>query len=321
VALEDALARAAAVTVERLGATAGEQFLVVYNEHLVEIATAITAAANCTGCHARALMFPPTARNGDEPPDNVAAALSSVDAAAMVTKFSLSHTRARIAATEKGVRIAGMAGGIDSDIFCRLLPTDYASLESRGRALAEQLTAADRCRITSPEGTEVELVIRGRTGRSDDGDLRRPGAFGNLPAGEAYIAPNEELGEGLVVFDGSLTAWGLLDEPLRVELAGGRIVGASGGAAARFLLDTLDSAGPAGRVIAELGVGTNPMARIGGRIIEDEKAAGTIHIAFGTNISLGGANYAAVHLDGVVRNPTVELDGTRLGETSMPPVA
>jgi aminopeptidase len=305
-----ALDRAAAVTVERLGGAEGELFLVVYNDDLREIADAI-AAASC-GCLVRSLSFPPTARNGEEPPDEVAAALSSADVAAMVTKFSLSHTMARIAATEKGVRIAGMAGGIDTDIFRRLLPTDYATLESSGLALAKRLTAADRCRITSEGGTGVELALTGRRGFSDDGDLRRPGAFGNLPAGEAYVAPNEDEGDGVVVFDGSLTAWGLLDEPLRVELAAGRIVAAGGGAAAEFLLDTLDEAGPAGRVIAELEIGTNPNARIGGRIIEDEKAAGTIHIAFGTNVSLGGQNYAAVHLDGVVRDAVVELDGTTL---------
>ena len=198
---------------------------------------------------------------------------------------------------------------ISLDIFTRTLPVDYAELESRGRALADQLTAAERCHIVAPAGTDVELHLTGRTGRSDDGDLRAPGAFGNLPAGEAYIAPFEHAGEGMIVFDASIASSGLLDVPLRVDFVGGRAVAATGGEAAAVLLAVLDYGGENGRVVAELGIGTNPSATIIGRILEDEKAVGTIHIAFGTNTGIGGENQASVHIDGVVRAPTVELDG------------
>ena len=182
------LARAAATTVERLGVASGEAFLVVYNEELAPIAEAIAAAARDRADSVRALSFPPLTRNGEEPPEDVAAALLEADAAALVTTYSLSHTRARLAATNSGARIASMPG-ITVDMFLRTLPIDYTHLETLGRKLAAQLTEADRCRITAPAGTDVELVLRGREGRSDDGDLRAPGAFGNLPAGEAYIAP------------------------------------------------------------------------------------------------------------------------------------
>src|SRR5439155_1097785 len=134
-------------------------------------------------------------------------------AAALVTTYSLSHTRARLAATSKGARIASMPG-ITVDMFERTLPIDYTHLETLGRTLAAQLTAAERCHVTAPAGTDVELVLRGREGRSDDGDLRAPGAFGNLPAGEAYIAPFEQEGEGTIVFDASVASSGLLAEPL-----------------------------------------------------------------------------------------------------------
>ena len=144
---------------------------------------------------------------------------------------------------------------------------------------------------------------------ADDGDLREAGAFGNLPAGEAYIAPFEAEGSGTIVFDGSLASWGLLAEPLRIELDRGRAAEATGGEAAPWLLSALDAGGPNGRVIAELGIGTNPSATIIGKILEDEKVEGTIHLAFGTNTGIGGENQASVHIDGLVRDPTVELDG------------
>jgi leucyl aminopeptidase (aminopeptidase T) len=113
----------------------------------------------------------------------------------------------------------------------------------------------------------------------------------------------------MIAFDGSLAGWGLLDEPLSIKLEHGRAVTIGGGAAARWLLETLEDGGEHGRTIAELGIGTNPGAEISGVILEDEKAEGTIHFAFGTNTSFGGANQAAVHIDGLVREAIVELDG------------
>jgi aminopeptidase len=302
------LGHAAETTVHRLGVGERESFLVVYNDELGPIAEAIAEAARPLVRSVRALSFPTLTRNGEEPPDDVAAALVAADAAALVTTFSLSHTRARIEATLKGTRVASMPG-ITVDMFARTLPIDYLHLELVGRALAAQLTDAEHCHIVAPAGTDVELVLRGRTGRSDDGDLREAGAFGNLPAGEAYIAPFEQEGEGRISFDGSVASSGLLQQPLLVEFAGGRAVAASGGEAADMLLATLDAGGPNGRVVAELGIGTNPSATIIGKILEDEKVQGTIHIAFGTNTGIGGENQAAVHIDGVVRDPTVELDG------------
>jgi aminopeptidase len=308
VASAEQVRRAAETTVQRLGVASGEAFVVAYNEELAEIADAVAAAGREAGAETRALSFPALTRNGEEPPEVVARALFDAGAAALVTTFSLSHTHARAEATKRGARIASMPG-ITVDMFARTLPVDYAHLESAGRTLAALLTEADRCRLTTAAGTDVELDLGGRTGRSDDGDLREAGAFGNLPAGEGYVAPVESGANGTIVFDGSLATWGLLDEPVQVELVDGRAHAATGGEAAAWLLATLDAGGENGRVIAELGIGTNPAATITGFVLEDEKVEGTIHIAFGTNTGIGGENEASVHIDGVIHSPTVELDG------------
>jgi leucyl aminopeptidase (aminopeptidase T) len=301
------LARAAATTVECLGVAPGERFLVVYNPELAEIAEAVAEAGRATTDATEALGFPTLSRHGEEPPPEIAAALLEADAAALITGYSLSHTAARVAGTQRGLRVASMPS-ILRETFVRAVPVDYPHIEAVGRRLAAELTAADRCRITAPGGTDVELVLSGREGRSDDGDLRTPGAFGNLPAGEGYIAPVETEGNGRIVFDGSLASLGVLGEPVAVELEGGRAVSARGGVAER-LLAILDAGGENGRFIAELGIGTNPAAEIVGVILEDEKVEGTIHLAFGTSASIGGQNVASVHLDGLVLSPTVELDG------------
>ena len=305
---KDEPAMAADVALDRLGLSGGDDFLVVANPELVEIATGLAEAARARTQTVRIQEFEPTSRDGEEPPAAVATAMRQASAIAIVTRYSLSHTQARMAATRAGARIASMPN-ITAAIFARTIPLDYAQLQRVGRALASKLTGATVCRVTAPGGTDVELSLRGREAICDDGDLLEPGAWGNLPAGEAFIAPLEHEGRGTIVFDGSLAGWGLLEEPLSIELEQGRAIDAAGDAAAEWLLETLKAGGDNGRTIAELGIGTNPRATISGAILEDEKAEGTVHFAFGTNIGIGGANQAAVHIDGLVREAKVELDG------------
>jgi leucyl aminopeptidase (aminopeptidase T) len=57
----------------------------------------------------------------------------------------------------------------------------------------------------------------------------------------------------------------------------------------------------------------NPLAGITGNMIVDEKAARTCHFAIGSNYDQDGP--ALIHLDGLVKEPTIELemdDGSRL---------
>jgi leucyl aminopeptidase (aminopeptidase T) len=118
----------------------------------------------------------------------------------------------------------------------------------------------------------------------------------------------------MIVYDGALGGYGLLETPVEVTVSEGRMVSAVGGAAGPWLEATLDAGGEFGRSIAELGIGTNPAARLTGNVLEDEKALGTIHLAFGTSLGIGGVNRSSVHIDGLVLRPTVELDGQVLME-------
>lgn len=301
---------AAAVVLDRLAVAASDAFLVVSNPgaaHMAEFAGAVASAARKRTQRVDVCEYISATRDGEEPPDAVAAAMGSATAVVLLTRFSLSHTQARMSATRRGARIASMSG-ITPDALVRALPADYEHLRRSGQALAARLTAACKCHVTAPAGTDVRLLLADRTAICDDGDLRDPGAFGNLPAGEAYIAPVEDEASGSIVFDGSLGGWGLLEEPLEVLVDGGRIADATGGVAAEWLLETLDAGGVGGRVIAEFGIGTNPCAQVGGAVVEDEKAIETVHFAFGSNTTMGGTNHAAVHIDALVLRPRVELD-------------
>ena len=289
-----------------LGVGPSDAVLIVHNDEQRAIAAALAAAAEPRARSVTLLAFPAASRHGEEPPANVAEAMVRADAVLAPTSWSLSHTQARIAASRRGARVATMPT-ITSETFARAVAIDYPHLKRRGDRLAARLSSARTARLTSPAGTDIVLAIEGRTGRNDDGHLRRPGSFGNLPAGEAYVAPRETFGDGIIVFDGSLAGYGRLSTPVRVAVERGRAVDADTDAGA-WLLATLDAGGPYGRCIAELGIGTNPAARLTGDVLEDEKAIGTIHVAFGASAGIGGAHAADVHIDGIMLRPTVELD-------------
>jgi leucyl aminopeptidase (aminopeptidase T) len=292
-----------------------DSVLILCNDPQLAIAEALNDAAGPRAASVRVLAFDGGTRHGEEPPADVRSAMEGATVIFAPTTFSLSHTQARQEATRRGIRMATMPG-ITEEVFRRALDVDYGELKRAGEWLAAQLSAASSCRVTSPGGTDLVVELSGRSGISDDGDLSAVGAFGNLPAGEAFIAPLETSGEGTIVFDGALGGYGLLEEPVPVVLSEGRLVDTRG-AVGEWLAATLDAGGEHGRSLAELGIGTNPAARLTGNILEDEKALGTIHLAFGTSAGIGGVNRSSVHIDGLVLRPTLELDGRRLLEDGL----
>ncbi len=300
----------AEAAVDCLGVGPMDSVLVVYNDEQRVIAESLAAAAKPRARAVTMLAFPTLSRHGEEPPTEVAEAMARADVVFAPTSRSLSQTQARMEATSRGARIASLPT-ITEEIFTRAMPVDYAELKRKGEWLAARLTSASTARITSAAGTDIVLSLNGRTGRSDDGNLQQQGMFGNLPAGEGYIAPLETVGDGTIVFDGSLAGYGLLTSPVRITVKRGRAVEADNDAG-QWLLDTLDSGGEHGRSLAELGIGTNPAAILTGNVLEDEKVIGTMHLAFGTSAGMGGVNVAGVHIDGVVLRPTIELDGVRV---------
>ena len=302
-----AVARAVdTVLVDCLGVSKGENVLVVTDPDKVDIATALTVRARELGADAALIEMAERPTNGTEPPPQVAAAMAASDVFIAPTTKSLSHTAARRAATDAGVRAATMPG-ITADMLTRTMSADYGEVRRRSRAVAELLTDGSTVRITSPGGTDLTLGIEGRDGHPDDGDLRAPAAFGNLPAGEGYIAPVEGTASGRLAVDGSIWPLGKLTAPLVVDIEGGYVSDIGGDGADRFRA-ALSPYGRDAFSVAELGIGTNEQATLTGNVLEDEKILGTIHVAFGDNHTIGGIVRVPSHQDGIVLQPTVTID-------------
>jgi len=107
---------------------------------------------------------------------------------------------------------------------------------------------------------------------------------------------------------------GMVQDPITIEVKDGYPVTITGGEEARRLKELLQPHGKDAYNIAEFGIGTNDKAILSGKIIEDEKVLGTIHIAFGDNKSMGGTIRVASHLDGLIKHPTVLFDGLMIME-------
>ena len=227
VSFDSRLSAASGAAVQCLGVVPTDVVLVLCNEEQRAIAEALAGTAERVARSVRLVEVPASTRDGEEPSALAAQAMSEATVIFAPTTFSISHTRARMEATSRGSRIATLPG-ITPESFERALPVDYGELERAGKRMAAELTAASTCRVTARSGTDLVLSLEGREAICDDGKLQAEGAWGNLPAGEAFIAPIETSGEGSIVFDGALAGYGMLREPLRVTVSGGYAIEAAG---------------------------------------------------------------------------------------------
>ncbi len=202
--------------------------------------------------------------------------------------------------------------------FMKLLCIDYEKIRQRQAALKQAFDSASEARLKSAAGTDLFFDISRFDAISADGDFREYGKGGNLPAGEVYVAPNENKTEGVLVVDASSRnrfQTALIKTPIRIEIKKGSIASIEGGPEACLLEQSLEDAALSSKYpervkkVAELGIGMNRSAKVVGATIIDEKAYGTAHVAFGSNYWFGGTIKTIIHLDQVLRKPKLFLDG------------
>jgi leucyl aminopeptidase (aminopeptidase T) len=290
-----------------MGVSPGEDVLVVCNPVTEEIGALMRIEAQGDGADATLAVMSERDTHAAEPPLAVAAAMAAADVVLAPTIQSLSHTAARKAASEAGVRI-GTLPGVTEEMLMRLMTADLEEIRRRGWAIVTALNTGSEVRITCGHGSDFRLGIEGRLGIVDAGELSNRGAFGNLPCGEGFIAPLEGTGEGTLVVDGSIAGVGLLETPVSLSVREGHLVEATGSDGAA-LMELLTVHGEDGTNVAEFGIGTNEEALLTGNILEDEKILGSAHVAFGASAAIGGIVQVPVHLDCVLLEPTVEIDG------------
>ena len=293
--------------VDYLGLTQDETLLVITDENLRDIGMEFYETSKTLCAETLLLEMPARKFNGEEPPDAVAETMKCVDAVISPTTKSLTHTKSKREASKLGVRIATMPG-ITKDTLIRCLSADPEKILETTNKVYQKMRGVNVIRVKSEAGTDIILPIRRRIIAST-GILKNIGESGNLPSGEVFVAPNEDESNGKVVFDGSIGGIGLLEEPVKVEIVAGYIKKITGGKEARLVEEMLRNVhNEKAFAVAEFGIGTNYKATLTGDILEDEKILGTIHIAFGNNLTMGGKIKVGIHVDALVKEPDVYFD-------------
>ena len=308
--MENLVKIAEGVLVSCLAVKPGEEVLIVTDDSRKAIGEALYQAAGNLGCEKILMVMGEREVSGQEPPKAVAASMKEADVVIAPTAQSLTHTNARIEAAKAGTRVATMPG-ITEEMFSRgAMTADYTAVEKLTETITEMLTKASSARIEK-DGKVLTINLNGRDGVPSPGVYREAGKCGNLPSGEAYIAPLEDGSDGEMIIDGSMVGIGKLDSPLHMVISGGKLRSVAGEKSEN--LDILLKNETNG-TLCELGIGTNEAAILNGIILEDEKVYGTVHIAFGTNTSFGGVNKAECHMDGIILRPTLYLDDVKVIE-------
>jgi len=288
-----------------MGLREKESFLVVYDKNKKRIAEIILKKAKKICRKANKIRTKIGKISGEEPPKRIANEMKKYDVVVMVTTKSLSHTDARRNACKNGARIASMPG-VSVDMIKRTLTADYNKIKKKNEKICKVLKKNKKLRLTTKKGADLVMYVN-KGIFNDNGFYHKKGDFGNLPAGEVGFAPVEGKTNGIVVVDKAMAGVGKLKKDMVMEIEKGFVKKISGGKKIKKLNRLLEKFRNKNVYnIAEFAIGTNYKAKITGKILEDEKVDGTVHIAVGDNSSFGGGKIKApVHLDGVISKPTV----------------
>ena len=277
-----------------------------------QVAEALAFATAAAGGTAVTVTTPRPRRPGEEPPPLVAEAMKRANVILAPTSLSVFHTEAVRSAVAAGARMLAISECREDTLTRGGIEADFAARAPVAETLAQRLRG-ERLELRTPGGTDLVMRLSGRAAVANTGLATRSGTRAGIPTIEAYIAPVEGTAEGTAVVDASVAVLGLVAAPIAIRFASGRAETFDDGAPARALQDILRGAGhPNAYMLSEVGIGLNPRASVVGRIIEDEGTYGTCHIALGSNTHFGGRLDAPLHLDMVMWNPDIIVDGRRL---------
>ncbi len=283
----------------------GERVAIVIDRP-TPIAKALEIAAIELGAKiAGTLMLDPN-RPHSAPIPKARKLLAKADIVVAPTSKSISHSPETRNAKKNGTRFASMQG-ITEELFVRALSADFSRIRKNCARLKKIFDKANSVRVRAANGTDIALDVSGMKFESDDGVLWKRGKLCNVPFGEICTTPNDA--NGIIVPSSmmrSVNSKGLG----KITVIDGKLAFAENGA--KKFAGYLDKFGKCARVVGELGFGTNPaFKKPVGLILQDEKIAGSSHVAFGASCCYS-SNKCKVHEDVVVEKARVWADGKEI---------
>lgn len=254
-----------------------------------------------------------------EPPPHLAEAMLHSDEIIITTNLEWANRFAHVnpvkGSVEKGAKIASIEEGLgewDLEI------EDINRITERAEKIIQAMQGARWARVTGPGGTDVKICIEGRPALKVV-PVKEPGVMmGPIPLwGEVAYAAVEDKTEGQIVFDGIMLGVGVsgtLPTPIKLTIKDGRAVEITGGEEAEKLRAAIQGADSQANVVAEFAIGTSDKEKFGSP--SEKGMLGTAHFGLGDNAHCypGGQSWSQVHLDGSVRDITLEVDGERIME-------
>ena len=293
-----------------VGLKKGERVLIVTDDDRPQTITqALAYSAISAGGEVVVIKMQTQEIGGQEPPASVTAAMSAAQVVINQSTFSIVHTEATRTAIKNGVRVANLRNFTEEMMVSGGITADYHQVKRISEMLASMLSDAEVIRMTTPEGTDITMHAHERKAIAQTGFITKPGELSGLPDGEATLAPLEGTTKGVVVAPYIADILGLITDLFRMEIVKGRITNVTGGRQAQELVHLLKRHDEAGyNAVSQFALGTNPACKVIQNTREVSKKLGTVHIAIGDNITLGGTSESSFHIDFVFLCPSVYLD-------------
>lgn len=307
----------------------GEKVVIITDRDREKLADALVKQAEGVGAEIQKFImedFGSRPEDGSAPlafPDEIGTALSQTQVSFYLAGGKMGELKSfripMLKIVENSIIRHGHMPNFTEEMMGQGMAADYAKIQELSKKVYDIVATAKEIRVTTPVGTDV-------TARFDpkykwvvcDGNIK-PAKWSNLPDGEVFSAPVDV--NGTMVVDGCLgdffnAKYGdLSGNPLTYRLEGGRCVKGSVECANAELKEefekyTFETDENANRV-GEFAIGTNiGLTRLIGNLLQDEKFPG-IHVALGSPYpDKTGAEWDSnAHNDGVLRNPTITVDG------------
>jgi leucyl aminopeptidase (aminopeptidase T) len=295
-----------------------DQVLVLTDEETRECGQAFAQAAEDFGCAVEIFVIPPGVRPLAQLPDGLMTSLedktvviNAIVGDAREIPFRLRWIQA---VEECGCVRMGHSPGITSEMMTAgPMSVDYGQMQKSADSMAGLLAGAVTLKVSTELGTDLVMDVTDRPFVNDLKATVKDGA--NLPCGEIFCCPVEDGTTGTLIIDGCFGSAGTVPQPVELLIKNGvvkevhcedRAIG--------FEVRQLMDSDATSNIIAELGIGLNPGARMTSNMLEAEKAYETAHIAFGSNQGMpGGQNASITHIDYLFTRPTITAvlaDGT-----------
>ena len=290
-----------------------EKCLVIVDEDTLNIGELLKSIGEKNGLSLNILLSPKLKIHGEEPSPHIAEQMIHHDVVIGLTKMSLAHTNSVVSFCKKGGKYLSLPDYSMQVLSSPALHYNFSLLQNISSKLSTLMTKGNQITIQTSKGTNLTCDISTRKANKAPGFCYEKGTIASPPDAEVNIAPLENLTNGIIVVDGSIPCneIGLLKKESILTIKEGKVVKIEGEKAST--LEEIFSKYPDNaKIIAEIGIGLNPLAKLSGSMLEDEGCLGTMHVGIGSNILLGGTNRVPFHLDFIFNNPNMQIDNVEI---------